>query len=67
MRALTPWTGVQALGDLLAIKGEKKQEKAEKTSTATGSSARTGAFTRAVRLPVAVDAAKVTATFETAS
>jgi HSP20 family protein len=51
-------------GDVLAIKGEKKREKEEKDEHRYRVECSYGAFTRAVRLPVAVDAAKVTATFK---
>jgi len=49
---------------LLTIKGEKKQEKEEKDARQHRIERSYGAFTRAVRLPVAVDAEKVTATFK---
>jgi HSP20 family protein len=49
---------------LLTIKGEKKQEKEEKDARQHRVERSYGAFTRAVRLPVAVDAEKVTATFK---
>ena len=49
---------------LLTIKGEKKQEKEEKDERYHRVERAYGAFTRAVRLPVAVDAEKVTASFK---
>jgi HSP20 family protein len=47
---------------LLTIKGEKKQEKEEKEEHYHRIERSYGAFTRSLRLPVAVDAGKVTAT-----
>lgn len=47
---------------LLTIKGEKKQEKEEKDEHYHRVERSYGAFTRSLRLPVAVDAGKVTAT-----
>ena len=47
---------------LLTIKGEKKQEKEEKDEHYHRIERSYGAFTRSLRLPVAVDAGKVTAT-----
>jgi HSP20 family protein len=49
---------------LLTIKGEKKQEKEEKDERFHRVERTYGAFTRAIRLPVAVDAGKVAATFK---
>ncbi len=49
---------------LLTVKGEKKQEKEEKDERHHRIERSYGAFTRAVRLPVAVDGEKVTATFK---
>jgi len=48
----------------LTIKGEKKLEKEEKDERYHRVERAHGAFTRAVRLPVMVDAEKVTATFK---
>ncbi|HEY7252949.1 MAG TPA: Hsp20/alpha crystallin family protein [Methylomirabilota bacterium] len=48
--------------NLLTIKGEKKQEKEEKDEHYHRIERSYGAFTRSLRLPVAVDAGKVTAT-----
>jgi HSP20 family protein len=50
--------------NLLTIKGEKKQEKEEKEERYHRIERSYGAFTRSVRLPVAVDASRVTATFK---
>jgi HSP20 family protein len=50
--------------NLLTIKGEKRQEKEEKEERYHRVERSYGAFTRSVRLPVAVDASKVTATFK---
>lgn len=49
---------------LLTIKGEKREEKEEKDERYHRVERSYGGFTRAVRLPVAVDAEKVTATFK---
>jgi HSP20 family protein len=50
--------------NLLTIKGEKSQEKEEKDEHYHRVERAYGVFTRSVRLPVAVDASKVTATFK---
>jgi HSP20 family protein len=50
--------------NLLTVKGEKKQEKDEKDEQYHRVERSYGAFTRAVRLPIAVDAQKVTASFK---
>jgi HSP20 family protein len=50
--------------NLLTIKGEKRHEKEEKDEHYHRVERAYGSFTRSVRLPVAVDAAKVTATFK---
>jgi HSP20 family protein len=49
---------------VLTIKGEKKQEKEEKTERSYRLERAYGAFARSVRLPVSVDAGKVTAGFK---
>jgi HSP20 family protein len=49
---------------LLTIKGEKKHEKEEKDERRHRVERAYGAFTRAIRLPVAVDGEKVTASFK---
>jgi HSP20 family protein len=48
----------------LTLKGEKKQSKEEKDEHYYRSERSYGAFVRTVRLPAAVDAAKVAATFK---
>ena len=50
--------------NLLTIKGEKKQEKEEKDERHHRVERSYGAFTRAIRLPIAVDGEKVTASFK---
>jgi HSP20 family protein len=50
--------------DVLTIKGEKRQEKEEKDERHHRVERSYGAFTRRVRLPVSVDAAKVKASFK---
>ena len=50
--------------NLLTIKGEQKQEKEEKEERYHRVERAYGPFTRTVRLPVAVDASKVSATFK---
>ena len=50
--------------NLLTIRGEKKQEKEDKDEQYHRVERSYGAFTRSVRLPVGVDASKVTATFK---
>jgi HSP20 family protein len=50
--------------NLLTIKGEKRQEKEEKDERHHRVERSYGAFTRAVRLPVAVDAGKVNAAYK---
>jgi HSP20 family protein len=49
---------------LLTVKGEKHQEKEEKEERYYRMERSYGAFTRSVRLPVAADGSKVTATFK---
>ena len=49
---------------LLTIKGEKRQEKEEKDERYHRVERSYGAFTRSVRLPVAVDGSRVAATFK---
>ena len=49
---------------LLTIKGEKQQEKEEKEARYYRVERTYGAFTRSVRLPVAVDGSKVSASFK---
>jgi HSP20 family protein len=50
--------------NLLTVKGEKRQEKEEKDEHYHRVERAYGVFTRSVRLPVAVDASKVTASFK---
>jgi HSP20 family protein len=50
--------------NLLTIKGEKKHEKEEKDEHYHRVERSYGVFTRSLRLPVAVDGSKVTATFK---
>ncbi len=49
---------------VLAIKGEKKHEKEEKEEQYYRMERSYGAFARTIRLPVPVDASRVTATFK---
>jgi HSP20 family protein len=51
-------------GDVLMIKGEKKQEKEEKDEHYYRAERAYGSFARTVRLPAAVDASRVAATFK---
>jgi HSP20 family protein len=51
-------------GDVLTIKGEKKGEKDEKDERHYRAERSYGAFARAIRLPVPVEAGKVSATFK---
>jgi HSP20 family protein len=52
------------LGDVLTLKGEKKQEKEEKDEHYYRVERSYGAFARAVRLPASVDGSKVAASFK---
>jgi HSP20 family protein len=51
-------------GDLLTLKGEKEKEAEEKEERHHRVERAYGAFLRTVRLPMAVDGSKVTATFK---
>jgi HSP20 family protein len=51
-------------GDLLTIKGEKKEEKEEKGKYYHTVERRSGSFYRALRLPVKVESNKIEATFK---
>jgi HSP20 family protein len=51
-------------GDLLTLKGEKEKEAEEKEERYHRVERTYGAFLRTVRLPMAVDGSKVTATFK---
>jgi HSP20 family protein len=55
---------VSLQGELLTIKGEKRQEKEEKGEHFHRVERSYGAFARSFRLPAPVDAGKVTATFK---
>lgn len=55
---------VSLSGDVLTIKGEKKEEKEEKTKSFHRVERSYGSFTRSVRLPAAVVSDKVEATFK---
>ena len=54
---------IRLTGDLLTLKGEKEKETAEKEERYHRVERTYGAFLRGVRLPMAVDGSKVTATF----
>ena len=51
-------------GDLLVIKGEKKEEQEEKKENFHRIERRRGTFARAIKMPVAVDADKITAKYK---
>ncbi len=51
-------------GDVLVIKGEKRQEKEEKEENYHRIERRYGSFSRSLRLPVEVDADKIEAKYE---
>ena len=55
---------VSIRGDLLTIKGEKKEEKEEKTKSFHRVERRYGSFERSVRLPATVKADQVNASFK---
>jgi HSP20 family protein len=55
---------IRLTGDLLTLKGEKEKETAEKEERYHRVERTYGAFLRSVRLPIAVDGSKVTATFK---
>lgn len=50
--------------DVLTIKGEKKEEKEEKTNDRYVSERRYGSFRRSIQLPASVDAAKIEANYK---
>ncbi|MBI3636753.1 MAG: Hsp20/alpha crystallin family protein [Candidatus Rokubacteria bacterium] len=56
--------GVSLQDQTLTVKGEKRQEKEEKDERYHRVERSYGSFLRAVRLPVAVDGTKVSATFK---
>ena len=51
-------------GDLLAIKGEKKQKTEEKKENFHRIETRYGAFSRTIRVPVSVDPEKIEASYD---
>lgn len=55
---------ISVSGDVLTIKGEKKQEKEEDKENYHLTERTYGAFSRSVRLPVAADMGKVDATYK---
>jgi HSP20 family protein len=55
---------IALMGDLLTLKGEKEKETVEKEERYHRVERTYGAFLRSVRLPMAVDGSKVTATFK---
>ena len=55
---------VEVSGDLLTIKGEKREEKEEKGKNTYLSERRYGSFQRSFGLPESIDRAKIAATFE---
>ncbi len=55
---------VSLQGDLLVIRGERKEEKEEKDENFHRVEIRRGAFTRSIRIPVAVDADRIEAKYE---
>lgn len=55
---------ISIAGDMLTIKGEKKQQVEEKDENYHRLETRYGSFSRMIRLPVAIDADKTTATYE---
>jgi HSP20 family protein len=55
---------ISLAGDLLTIKGEKKQEKEEKDESYQRVERRYGAFTRTVRLPQEVQSDKIKADYK---
>ena len=56
--------GIELTGDLLTLKGEKEKRTEEKEERYHRTERTYGAFLRSVRLPMAVDGSKVTATFK---
>ena len=56
--------GLTLTGDLLTLKGEKEKETEEKEERYHRVERTYGAFLRSVRLPMAVDGSKITATFK---
>jgi HSP20 family protein len=56
--------GIALTGDLLSLKGEKEKRTEEKEERYHRVERAYGAFLRSVRLPMAVDGSKVTATYK---
>jgi HSP20 family protein len=56
--------GIDLTGDLLTLKGEKEKRTEEKEERYHRVERTYGAFLRSVRLPMAVDGSKVTATYK---
>ena len=56
--------GIELTGDLLTLKGKKEKRTEEKEERYHRVERTYGAFLRSVRLPMAVDGSKVTATFK---
>jgi len=56
--------GIELTGDLLTLRGEKEKRTEEKEERYHRTERTYGAFLRSVRLPMAVDGSKVTATFK---
>ena len=56
--------GIALTGDLLTLKGEKEKRTEEKEERYHRVERTYGAFLRSVRLPMAVDGSKVTATYK---
>jgi len=55
---------INLTGDILTIKGEKKQKTEEKDENFHRIETRYGAFSRAIRIPVSVEADKIQAKYE---
>lgn len=55
---------ISLIGDVLSIKGEKKQEKEEKDENAHRIERSYGAFARSIRLPCEVEPDKIMATYK---
>ncbi|MGQ9813210.1 MAG: Hsp20/alpha crystallin family protein [Dissulfurimicrobium sp.] len=55
---------ISIAGDMLTIKGEKKQQTEEKEENYHRLETRYGSFSRMIRLPVSIDAEKASATYE---
>ena len=55
---------ISLTGDLLEIKGEKKQKTEEKEANFHCIETRYGAFSRTIRIPVSVDSSKIDASYD---